>query len=430
MPLQTTGEIRLSQIATEFTDAAPHQMSEFYSAATGIPASGEISIADFYGTSAVNLRTASPVLQGGGIVFSGDPNAKTPTIRKTGGRYHCEWGPQHQPYEFDAVFLGGSIGFDLVPFPLPDGTYILIHRARPAPENDIGSLLHQIHVSADQTDTTNSRLQMSQPVKLEVGGILSPGINPAHNATNWPIVFDSWANLMVDPNNYNFASKMVQDGATVTCEWDWELNWDNFYRFYTLMDNTGVTAGTITIDGTVYNRNRYRFDAYRISQTRRTGANSTFLTPADRLSAYPLRTDATQYRLGMRMYSIHGNDANDPLLSNFNAGTMETNVAPYARTIFSDLNNWPPAGGSPIGQWTSLYLCLCQEGLTAGSSSSWLGYDQQANSFFEGFRQQPSGSTYYSANGIQFTNEITMTTGINYVNAYGFRPPEQEGGYD
>jgi hypothetical protein len=52
MPLQTTGEIKLSQIATEFTDAAPHQMSEFYSAATGIPASGEISIADFYGASA------------------------------------------------------------------------------------------------------------------------------------------------------------------------------------------------------------------------------------------------------------------------------------------------------------------------------------------------------------------------------------------
>lgn len=51
MPLQTTGEIKLSQIATEFTDAAPHQMSEFYSAATGIPASGEISMADFYGAS-------------------------------------------------------------------------------------------------------------------------------------------------------------------------------------------------------------------------------------------------------------------------------------------------------------------------------------------------------------------------------------------
>jgi len=49
MPLQSTGEIKLSQIATEFTDAAPHQMSEFYSAATGIPASGEISMADFYG---------------------------------------------------------------------------------------------------------------------------------------------------------------------------------------------------------------------------------------------------------------------------------------------------------------------------------------------------------------------------------------------
>jgi hypothetical protein len=49
MPLTATGELKLSQIAAEFNDTAPHGMSEFYSAATGIPASGQIGVTDFYG---------------------------------------------------------------------------------------------------------------------------------------------------------------------------------------------------------------------------------------------------------------------------------------------------------------------------------------------------------------------------------------------
>ena len=53
MALQTSGEIKLSEIASEFDDAVPNGMSEFYGAAAGIPASGEITISDFYGASAV-----------------------------------------------------------------------------------------------------------------------------------------------------------------------------------------------------------------------------------------------------------------------------------------------------------------------------------------------------------------------------------------
>jgi hypothetical protein len=49
MPLTATGQLKLSQIAAEFNDTAPNGMSEFYSAATGIPASGEITVSDFYG---------------------------------------------------------------------------------------------------------------------------------------------------------------------------------------------------------------------------------------------------------------------------------------------------------------------------------------------------------------------------------------------
>lgn len=51
MALQANGKISLSDIATEFEDAAPHALSEFYGVASGIPTSDAISLADFYGAS-------------------------------------------------------------------------------------------------------------------------------------------------------------------------------------------------------------------------------------------------------------------------------------------------------------------------------------------------------------------------------------------
>jgi hypothetical protein len=52
MALQTSGQITLQDIAYEFDDAAPHALTEFYGAASGVPTSGEITISDFYGASA------------------------------------------------------------------------------------------------------------------------------------------------------------------------------------------------------------------------------------------------------------------------------------------------------------------------------------------------------------------------------------------
>lgn len=53
MALQTSGEIKFSEIQTEFGGSHPITMTEYYGAATGIPASGEISMDDFYGASNV-----------------------------------------------------------------------------------------------------------------------------------------------------------------------------------------------------------------------------------------------------------------------------------------------------------------------------------------------------------------------------------------
>lgn len=52
MTLPSSGSISMSDIRTEFGGSAPDSISEYYSADTGVPASGAISMSDFYGTSA------------------------------------------------------------------------------------------------------------------------------------------------------------------------------------------------------------------------------------------------------------------------------------------------------------------------------------------------------------------------------------------
>ncbi len=68
MALQSSGQISLSQIATEFGGSAPHSLSEYYGDGNA-PASGEIQLAaDFYGTSnafTTTLSWATHVLKSG-----------------------------------------------------------------------------------------------------------------------------------------------------------------------------------------------------------------------------------------------------------------------------------------------------------------------------------------------------------------------------
>ena len=49
MPLQSSGPISFAQIQTEFGDVNPISLSEYYSLASGLPASGAISLSNFYG---------------------------------------------------------------------------------------------------------------------------------------------------------------------------------------------------------------------------------------------------------------------------------------------------------------------------------------------------------------------------------------------
>lgn len=51
MPLPSTGQLSINDIAVEFGGTAPHALSEYYGAG-GAPASGRLAISDFYGLGA------------------------------------------------------------------------------------------------------------------------------------------------------------------------------------------------------------------------------------------------------------------------------------------------------------------------------------------------------------------------------------------
>lgn len=117
MALQSSGQIKISEIASEFGDSAPHSLSEFYGgggkvpagANPNVPTSGEIEIGDFYGgvaatvlnitsnTSDYNIKTAvqnaggdlnTPVILtiDSGVTVSGS-NSSTPAMKTDTG-----WG--------------------------------------------------------------------------------------------------------------------------------------------------------------------------------------------------------------------------------------------------------------------------------------------------------------------------------------------------
>lgn len=59
MALPTSGKLSILDIVGEFGGTAPHSLSEYYSAAQGVPSSGQLSISDFYGAASLFIATIS-----------------------------------------------------------------------------------------------------------------------------------------------------------------------------------------------------------------------------------------------------------------------------------------------------------------------------------------------------------------------------------
>jgi|GEM_PF-2336046 len=55
MTTPASGEISIQDIVDEFGGSAPHALSEYYGAASGVPTSGQITLSDFYGVSSFTM---------------------------------------------------------------------------------------------------------------------------------------------------------------------------------------------------------------------------------------------------------------------------------------------------------------------------------------------------------------------------------------
>jgi len=66
MPLQSSGAISLADVQTEFGGSNPIGINEYYGVASGVPASGTISLADFYGKSGITPYTINVLILAGG----------------------------------------------------------------------------------------------------------------------------------------------------------------------------------------------------------------------------------------------------------------------------------------------------------------------------------------------------------------------------
>lgn len=74
MTLPASGTISLSQVQAEFGGSNPISITEYYGAASSVPASGSISLSHFYGKSATAVYAFSPTYSssvGGTAVASG-----------------------------------------------------------------------------------------------------------------------------------------------------------------------------------------------------------------------------------------------------------------------------------------------------------------------------------------------------------------------
>lgn len=92
MALQSSGAISLSDIAAEFGGSTPHSISEYYGVASGVPSSGTIDFADFYGTSSYIRPSVFYVTVVGGGGGGGSGNSSTHTGNGGGAGGYMENG--------------------------------------------------------------------------------------------------------------------------------------------------------------------------------------------------------------------------------------------------------------------------------------------------------------------------------------------------
>ena len=83
MPLQSSGNIALSQIASEFSDSSPHQLTEFYRNGSLVPSSKTVT-----GSAVTATSTSNTLLT---HINRGSPYTTTPTFNSGNIYKHVLW---------------------------------------------------------------------------------------------------------------------------------------------------------------------------------------------------------------------------------------------------------------------------------------------------------------------------------------------------
>lgn len=78
MPLPTSGQLSMSDIATEFGGTQPDSLSEYYNRGN-VPSSGPLSIGDFYGQGALSAVHLGTLTDTSDMIYSGTVNASSLT---------------------------------------------------------------------------------------------------------------------------------------------------------------------------------------------------------------------------------------------------------------------------------------------------------------------------------------------------------------
>lgn len=122
MTLQASGPISASEIQTELDGTNPISLSEYYSAATGLPASGPISFSDFYGVSGLTIDLPASVTAGGTDLTS-PYNAEAGITMNADGSItrFSQFGTIGTSYWADPVTSGLGADYD-VQFTLTSGS--------------------------------------------------------------------------------------------------------------------------------------------------------------------------------------------------------------------------------------------------------------------------------------------------------------------
>lgn len=217
MALQTSGQISLNSIASEFGGTQPHSISEYYNGAglvpnklynVNIPTSGQISFSNFYGASQiiVETRTASGVYSVTSDSANREKDGKLGVTYTGRGYFPTTPVPGTGVSMSNSVFRGYNIiGFGMTPSPSVGGStkdetlyFHLKNTSGIISEN----IFEEINISGVGTFYSDTTFEYDTADR-----IAWPGLTTALTESSTGFTYWHW--LLTDAQRTNFSNQAV-----------------------------------------------------------------------------------------------------------------------------------------------------------------------------------------------------------------------------